>query len=171
MMPPGRGQARGFTVFELAVAATVIGVLAVVLLNRLSYYQEMAEKAAMESMVRLVKTGLQMQLAELIATNRQQEVAALEVTDPMQWLDARPANYGGDYGAGFQRGVWYFDASRRHLVYVANVGARLETDMAATPKEIRFRVSLVRDRIKSAGKTVDSVTAVTLDPVAPYSWR
>jgi competence protein ComGC len=164
-------RSRGFTVFELAVAATVIGVLAVVLLNRLSYYQEMAEKAAMESMVRMVKTGLQMRLAELIATNRQKEVAALEAVDPIQWLDARPANYGGDYGKGFQRGMWYFDAGPRHLVYVVNVGDRLETDVAGTPKEIRFHAQLVRDRLKSGGATVNSVTAVTLNPVAPYSWR
>jgi competence protein ComGC len=164
-------RSRGFTVFELAVAATVIGVLAVLLLNRLSYYQEMAEKAAMESMAKLVKTGLQMRLAELIATNRQGEAATLEIADPMQWLDARPANYGGDYGAGFHRGTWYFDSGRRHLVYVVNVGDRLETDIAGAPKEVRFHARLVKDRLKIGGKTAESVTAVTLSPVAPYHWR
>jgi type II secretory pathway pseudopilin PulG len=163
-------RSRGFTVFELAVAATVIGVLAVLLLNRLSYYQEMAEKAAMESMAKLVKTGLQLRLADLIATNRQGEAATLEIADPMQWLDARPVNYGGDYGAGFHRGTWYFDSGRRHLVYVVNVGDRLETDTAGAPKEVRFHARLVRDRLEIGGKTAESVTAVTLSPVAPYRW-
>ena len=62
---------RGFTLVELAVAISVIAVLAAVLLNRLAYYKELAEKAAMESMVRIIKTGLQIRLAELIITNRQ----------------------------------------------------------------------------------------------------
>jgi general secretion pathway protein G len=72
---------------ELAVAISIIAVLATVLLDRLAYYKEMAEKAAMESMVRIIKTGLQIRLAELIIGNRQAQAAALEADDPTQWLD------------------------------------------------------------------------------------
>jgi hypothetical protein len=89
----------------------------------------------------------------------------------MRWLDARPANYGGGYGGAPERGKWYFDAGRRHLVYVVYTGDRLELDTAAGAKEIRFRARLLKDRLKVAGGTVESVTAVTLNPVTPYSWR
>jgi len=68
-----RATQAGFTLLELGVAITAIAVLAVLLLNRLHIYQEMAEKAAMESTLRLIKTGLQIRLAELIITNRQGE--------------------------------------------------------------------------------------------------
>jgi prepilin-type N-terminal cleavage/methylation domain-containing protein len=64
-------RAAGFTLVELAVAIGVIAVAAALLLHRLAYHQEMAEKAAMESVVRAVKTGLQLRLADLIATHQQ----------------------------------------------------------------------------------------------------
>ena len=161
----------GFTPVEFAVAIAIIAVAAALLLNRLAYLQEMAEKAAMESVVRAVKTGLQLRLADLIATQRQGQAAALEVEDPMSWLEARPDNYGGVYGAGAERGKWYFDTSRRHLVYVVNAGDRLEIDTGPAGKEIRFQARLLKDRVTFAGGAVESVTSVTLSPVTPYSWR
>jgi prepilin-type N-terminal cleavage/methylation domain-containing protein len=164
-------RARGFTLVELAVSISVIAVLAAVLLNRLAYYKELAEKAAMESMVRIIKTGLQIRLAELIITNRQGEAATLEAEDPTEWLDARPANYGGAYGENLQRGTWYFDTLERQLVYVINTGDRLDVDVRADPKQIRFRVRLLKDRLHLGGAVVDSVTGVTLAPLSPYRWQ
>ena len=167
----GCRASRGFTLVELAVAIAAIAIAAAVLLNRLAYYQEMAEKAAMESVVRAVKTGLQLRLAELIATHKQGQATALESEDPMRWLDTRPDNYGGVYGAGVERGKWYFDAGRRHLVYVVNAGDRLEIGTGSEAKEIRFQARLLKDRVTFAGGAVESVTTVTLSPVTPYRWR
>ena len=170
-MRAGHPEPGGFTLVELAVAIVVIAVAVTLLLNRLSYHQEMAEKAAMESVVKGVKTGLQVRLAELIATQRQGQAALLEAEDPMQWLEARPENYGGIYGADMEPGKWYFDGGRRHLVYIVNSGDRLEIGGGGPDREIRFQVRLLRDRITVAGRGVESVTAVTLAPVTPYSWR
>lgn len=170
-MDLGRHTQRGFTMLELAVAIGIIAVLAAVLLDRAAYYKEMAEKAAMESMVRIIKTGLQMRLAELIVTNRQAQAAGLESDDPTQWLEARPANYGGAYGERLRRGEWYFDAPARQLVYVINTGERLHVDTRADPKQLRFRVRLLRDRLQLGGAVVESVTGVTLVPVSPYYWQ
>jgi len=163
-------RTRGFTLFELVVAIAIICALAAVLLNRLAHYQETAEKVAMESMLRLIKTGLQIRLAELIITNRQGEAAGLEVEDPMEWLDARPANYGGAYSEPPARGKWYFDTMARQLVYVVNTGDRLDVDAAGQAKQIRFRARLLRDRVQTAGGLVESVTGITLTPVRPYRW-
>jgi prepilin-type N-terminal cleavage/methylation domain-containing protein len=162
---------RGFTLIELMVAIAVIAVAVALLLDRLSYHQEMAEKAAMESVLRAVKTGLQVRLAELIATHRQGQAAALEIEDPMRWLDARPDNYGGVYGEAVEPGKWYFDPGRRHLVYMVNVGKRLEIVGGAAAGELRFQPRLLKDRINLGGGTVETVTTVTLAPVAPYRWR
>ena len=129
----------------------IISVLAAVLLDRLAYYQEMAEKAAMESTVRVIKTGLQIRLAELIIANRQGEAAKLETEDPMQWLDPRPANYAGAYREPPTLGSWYFDATARQLVYVVNTGNRLDLDAAADAKQIRFRARLLKDRLNVGG--------------------
>jgi general secretion pathway protein G len=169
-LEPGRRWV-GFTLVELAVAIAVIGLAAALLLDRLAYHQEMAEKAAMEAVVRAVKTGLQLRLADLIATQKQGQAGMLEIEDPMRWLEARPGNYGGAYGAEVERGRWYFDAGRRHLVYVVNAGDRLEIDTGAEAKEIRFHARLLKDGVTTAAGVVESVTAVTLSPVTPYRWR
>jgi general secretion pathway protein G len=125
----------------------------------------------MESTVRVIKTGLQIRLAELIIDNRQGEAARLEVEDPVQWLDARPANYGGSYNGRPVPGQWYFDAVSRQLIYVVNKGDRLELGSSGDAKEIRFRVRLLKDRLNVPGAVVESVTGVTLTVVVPYRWR
>ncbi len=162
---------RGFTLFELAVAVVIISILAWVLLTRLAYYQEMAEKAALESTVRVIKTGLQIRLAELIIGNRQGEAATLEVEDPMRWLEPRPANYAGAYREPPTLGKWYFDATARQLVYVVNTGERLDLGTVADTKQIRFRALLLKDRLNVGGAVVESVTGITLTAVTPYRWR
>lgn len=163
---------HGFTLFELAVCVLVIGVLATVLLNRLGFYQEMAEKAAMESTARVLKTGLQIRLAELIIANRQSEADVLEREDPVQWLEKRPVNYGGVFHDYPRPGTWYFDERERQLVYVVNTGSRLEPDgqTESNPKQVRFRARLLKDQVQIAGGPVESVTGITLMPVIPYRW-
>ena len=160
----------GFTIFELTVVIVIFGALATVLLNRLNFYQELAEKAKMESELRTIKTGLQIKLAELIVTNRQAEAAKLETEDPVRWLDDKPPNYGGSYRTPPDTGTWYFDAGAGQLVYVVNTGNRLELDTGPGPKELRFRARLVKDRVQAAGGPVEGVSGVTLAPVRPYRW-
>ncbi len=166
-----RPAQRGFTLLELVVCILIFAALVTVLLNRLGFYQEAAEKAAMESTARVVKTGLQIRLAELIIENRQGEAAALETEDPVQWLEKKPANYGGAYHEPAQPGTWYFDGQARQLVYVVNTGSRLELDGQADTKQVRFRARLLKDRLQLAGGgPVEGVTGVTLQPVLPYRW-
>lgn len=164
-------HASGFSLFELIVCLIVISLLAAILLNRLGYYQEMAEKAAMDSTLRLIKTGLQIRLAELIVTNRQGEAARLEIEDPLQWLDKKPPNYGGRYYEPPAAGTWYFDSNVRELVYVVNAGSRLDIGTGSGPKQVRFRARLVRTRLQIFGTWVEGVAGVTLSPVKPYRWQ
>jgi hypothetical protein len=141
-----------------------------VLLDRLAYYQELAEKAAMESTARVIKTGLQIRLAQLIIANRQAEASVLETADPVQWLETKPVNYGGAYHEDAQSGAWYFDGPARQLVYFVTTGRRLELDGQTGPKQVRYRVRVLKDRISLAGGPVESVTGVTLAAVTPYRW-
>jgi general secretion pathway protein G len=167
----GAGREAGASLFEFGVALIIISVLATVLLNRLGYYKEMLEKAAMEATLRNIKTGLQVQLAELIVSNRQAQAARLEIEDPVQWLDEKPPNYGGSYRTPPDTGTWYFDAGTHELVYVVNTGSRLELDTGADPKQVRFRARVLKDRLKLFGMGVESVAGVTLLPVRPYRWQ
>lgn len=162
--------ARGFTLLELALALAIFGTLVAVLLTRLNDYQEAAEKAAMELTLQLVKTGLQLRLAELILANREAEAQRLEEEDPMRWLEEKPANYAGAYREPPERGRWYYDAGARDLVYVPATGSRLEAPRVAGVKQLRFRARLLRGRVRSAGGAVERVEGVRLAPAHPYRW-
>lgn len=168
-MRPGRPP-RGFSLFELVVAIIIVSALATVLLNRLAYYQELAEKAAMESTLRTIKTGLQIRLAELIVTNRQGQAAEIETEDPVRWLDDKPPNYGGAYRAPAEPGFWYFDATARQLVYMVRTGDRLNLGAGERVKQLRFRAKLLKTPVKVAGGTIEGVAGVTLLPDSPYQW-
>ena len=164
-----RAQA-GFTLFELIVVLVAVSAAGAVFLERLRTLQELSERVAMEATVRLVKTGLQIRLAELIIANRQGDAVELESEDPTRWLDVRPRNYAGEYRAPPRPGNWYYDAGRRELVYVVATGDRLETDSPTSPPELRFRARLLKDRLRIGGASVDNVTGVTVVTVTQYRW-
>ena len=167
-----RPRARGFTLFELVVVILVFSVLVAVLLERLLYLHEMAEKAAMESTLSGIKTGLQVRLAEMIIANREAEAKTLESQDPVRWLDeGKPSNYGGEYGEQPVAGTWYFDGRERELVYVVNTGGRLEIDGQGAQNELRFRVRLLTSPVQLPGGADQRTSGVGLAPVRPYRWR
>jgi general secretion pathway protein G len=163
---------RGFTLLELVVVVLIFAVVATVLLERLAFYREALERAAMESTLSGIKTGLQVRLAELIITNREGKAGELESEDPVQWLDVgRPANYGGAYRQPADPATWYFDVARRQLVYVVSTGDRLEIDGQQGRKELRFRARLIRGPVYLPGGAVERTNGVGLIPVNPYRWR
>ena len=177
VLDPGPGtrdprlrEARGFTLFELVVVIIIARLVGTVFLNRLRFYQEMAEKASMEYTLRIVKTGLQIRLAELIIANRQADANQLETENPMSALEVKPENYAGDYREPPARGNWYFDVGLRQLVYVVNNGDYLEAREISGVKQLRFEAKLVIDRIQFGGSTINSVSGVVLFPVHPYRW-
>ncbi len=61
-----RRSGRGLTLIELIVVICIIGVSAALLVDRLRFYQEAAEKAAMEYTVGAVKSALQLQVAAML---------------------------------------------------------------------------------------------------------
>ncbi len=162
-------ELRGFTLPELMVAVTIIGILATVAMGRLLYYRELAEKAAMDATLAATKMGLQIRLAELIATNRQMAAAELERGNPMLWLEKPPPDYAGEYRSPPSPGHWYFAADAGQLVYAPRNTSYLQL-RNEDKNEIRFQVRLYYDELNTAGVKVRSVTGVSLLSVHPYRW-
>lgn len=115
-------RSAGFTLFEIGVAASILAILTTVLAQRLVFYQEQAERVAVDAVVANMRTGLSMAVAGLHINNRGGEVAGLAGQNPIIWLEGMPPNYRGEYyspGSGeIPPGAWYFDRSTRNLVYL-----------------------------------------------------
>jgi prepilin-type N-terminal cleavage/methylation domain-containing protein len=171
----GLKRPRGFSLLELMVAISVISIVGIVLLNRLSYYQEMAEKADMEYTVSAIKSALRMRMASLMIEGRAQEFRSLAQENPMDWLEKKPANYLTLQLPVDPRfslaGQWYFDAPNRMLVYLPKHNDYFQPDKSGQ-KRVRLQVTYLRNEAAHVNdnrpnRPTDSV-AVTL--IEPYKW-
>jgi type II secretory pathway pseudopilin PulG len=174
-----RRRFTGFTLLELVVVACVVSVLAVMLLNRVQFYQRMAEKTAMEQTAGAIRSALNLHVAALIAKSRMDALPELAKQNPMDWLAQKPANYAGEYFGDKARdsvvsGQWYFDLKDRNLVYlVHNRSGFFEENTARVL--IRFKVKLVYavenfpgEGGQVAGKPVEGVV---LEQIDPHVWN
>lgn len=170
-------SSSGFTLIELVVVITIIVFLAGMLLQRVWFYQEQAEKAAMEQVAGAVQSALVMQYGHLLTRGKEAEVKNLQAENPMRWLMQRPDNYVGEFfgltPSTIPAGNWAFDLKSRELIYVpyrvdyfdpGNDGFRW----------VRYRVQLEYEdapgttRIKK--KAAQELTGVLFKPVVPYKW-
>src|SRR5712692_3148295 len=124
-----RRPSPGLTLIELIVVICIIGVSAAVLLERLRFYQEAAEKSAVEYTVGAFKSALQLRVAAMLLKGQERNIESLAHVNPVNWLMEPP------------RGSWYFDATRNELVYVPNLDDHLER-LADGSKRLRFRVQI-----------------------------
>ena len=160
-----RPSSRGFTLFELVAVIVIVSLVGAVFLNRLRFYQAMAERASLDYTLSVLKAGLQIKLAELIVTNRQADAVKLERVDPMLWLSEKPANYLGEYHESPARGNWYFDTRQRQLVYVVNNSDYFEAAEVGGVKQLRFKPKLVINQVNIYATTVTGVAGIKLVPV------
>lgn len=162
----------GFFLFELLIVAVVTGAAATLLLGRLSYHQEVAEQALVEYAVRTMRSGLRLQVAQLMVKGRMQEAALLAGENPMNWLEPKPKNYLGEFVASHPRhhepGNWYFNQTTRTLTYLVKHQPRF-TKSRWNGTQIDIRVVAVQNAIgtaenkESAGFT-DTVELQVLTP-------
>jgi general secretion pathway protein G len=170
MSRSGRQRQRGFSLLELAVVAVILSLLLGVLLERLNFYQEAAERARFEATLQVYKTALQIRLAELMLERREGEARLLEVENPTRWLSEKPTDYGGSYPQQPEPGIWYFDETSRELVYVANSARRLAVEPRNGLKQLRFRVKIIYQPVVVSGKTIQAIGGMSLLPSLPFQW-
>jgi len=167
-------RCEGFTLLEFGVVAVILGIVAAVLLDRLRYYQEAAEKADMEYTVAALKSALRLQVSTLMVEGRMGECSKLAQQNPMDWLQQKPANYFGEFDGvppdTVPRGGWYYDRAERELVYRVHLGRHFVTREHGQ-RQVRFRAAVVYDHGgKGAGSSGLLVSGITLIPVKPYQW-
>lgn len=112
---------RGFTLFEFAVVAIIVGLLTSLLLGRLHAYQREVELVAADRLVATLRAALQIRIAQLSVAKREHELQSIIDENPITWLVAPPKNYLGEYYSPEQDALphdaWYFDRGAKELVY------------------------------------------------------
>ena len=166
-----RRRGCGFTLGELVVCIGLIGVFAGLLLDRLLYYQEAAEKAVMELEANKLRLAMQVHIGDLIARNRALDYSQIARENPMAWLDQPPLGYrgefDGDVSAQLPKGSWYFDRSGAEVVYVVNLDRNFRS-VSAGRTRVRWRVKPIRPEGVAAKDSM--VVGMQLVPVEPYRW-
>jgi general secretion pathway protein G len=163
---------RGFSYVEFAVAVAIVCVFCAVLLQRLAYLQEYAEMTAMQLTVANVRTGLRYKTGDLLIRDKLSEIPTLADENPVNWLENHPENYLGEFEAKPDRnlrGKWYFDKSRRELVYTVNNRRHF---LPASDQDYALRWQAVRQRAKETNPPAAKGNAqwVALVQVAGGIW-
>jgi len=166
-------QLQGISKFEFMIVVALFGILATFLLNRLSYYEEQAEKTNMEATERAIKNALRVQMAMLLIKGRVQDYALLAQQNPLDWLEPKTVKDNDPSGTvktdWTLPDAWSFDVASRTLVYSVKHGDYFEPDSAGQ-KRVRWQVKLVLDSPNDNGANGNRVVSVTLVLVEPYRW-
>lgn len=168
----GRRAASGFTLLELVVVVSVIGLLGLVAIDRLLYVREQAEKAVMEENIAMFKAALRLQVADRMARQQTAAIAGLAGRNPVDWMEDPPANYRGEFApdqAPDCRGCWYFDKTARALVYQVDRGAYLQADERGR-KRVRLRAEVVSPQGNGGQADESAIPSVKLVLLEPYRW-
>ena len=164
-----RRRRSGYSLFELAVALSLLSILIAVFLDRAAVYQEMAEKAAMEQVALDLRSSVNLKVAELVLENRFADLVRLSGQNPMDLLTARPANYLGvlpDAAApGSVKGKWYFDKELKETVYCPDLGRNFNVDSGGA-RCVAWKIVLVG---KGALKS-ETPQWARFELVRPYHW-
>jgi prepilin-type N-terminal cleavage/methylation domain-containing protein len=161
----------GLTLIELIVVVCIIAVCAALLLDRLRFYQEAAEKAAMEYTVGAVKSALQLRVAAMLLRGEGKNIGSLARSNPVEWLMEPPPGYRGEFRAphpDVPKGSWYFDATRKELVYAPNLDGHLAR-LADGSKRLRFRVQISFEPAEPDSER-RVIAGMWMEPVTPYAW-
>ncbi|UQV43522.1 type II secretion system GspH family protein [Janthinobacterium lividum] len=134
---------RGFTLFELAVVASVFAILAAVFLNRVRDYQQQAQQVAVAQMLGVLRTSLRVQVLQLYLADQRAKMPALARQNPFDWLEDKPANYLGEFAqpdlAKLHAGNWLYDRKEQKIIYLfSNSNIFPSTGVDA----VKFKVTL-----------------------------
>lgn len=170
-----QGSNLGFTLLELIVVITIIVVLMGLFINRVLFYQEQAEKTAMQQVEGAIQSALMLQYGQIMTRGNAADIATLVEVNPMNWLQKKPLNYAGEFFSPtplqVDSGNWTFDLKSRELVYVLRNSEHFKPG-ADGNDWIRFHVVAQSEAspLPSLSKRPANLTSLLFEPVEPYSW-
>lgn len=138
-----QARQRGFTLFELAVVATLFAILVTVFLSRASDYQHKAQQVAMAQTLGALRTSLRVQALQLYLAGQRAQLPALARQNPFDWLQEKPVNYLGEYDAPeldkLPAGNWLYDKKEQKIIYLLSNGNIFSRTSVGV---VKFKVTL-----------------------------
>lgn len=172
---PSPRTSRGFTLIELIIVIIIIVTLMGLFMNRVMFYQEQAEKVAMEEVAGAIQSALILQYGQIMTRGKPSDVTALTQDNPMNWLQKRPRNYAGEFyeptPLSVESGNWVFDLKTRDLVYLVRNAGHFKPGRDGK-SWIRFHVVTHYEpsRLPSLQNAAPELTGTLFESVEPYSW-
>lgn len=167
---------QGFSLFELVVVICIVAALAVALNRRLHVLRVDAERAAAEHVIGAVRSAVALEMARHVVRGGTEALGGYLDDNPMDRLAEPPGNYLGELAAADPRripgGHWYFDRSRKLLIYRVRYGAFLRSELPGPPR-LRFKYRLLsadstpNEKFAVHGK---GIRGLTVTAVEPYRW-
>ena len=166
---------QGFTLLEMLIVVSLVGILAAVALQKLLWYQGQAEKSAMEYTATMIKSALWMESANLMMANRGNEVVALAERNPINLLAEKPANYLGEVDSDnieeLANGNWVYDVRHRQLSYLVSHKTYFKPKQGGNYL-VRYKIHVLYGEIEiTYGKHEKYVAGVTLKLQSGYDWQ
>ena len=166
---------KGFTLLELVIVFAIIVTLMALFMNRFMFYQEAAEKTAMEQVAGAIQSALVIQYGQIMTRGKPSDVAALVRENPINLLQKAPHNYTGEFydptPLSVPPGNWMYDLKTRDLIYVLGEGNYFKPGKDGR-KWIRFHVvpSYTASRLPSLQNEPAELSGLLFEPVVPYKW-
>jgi type II secretory pathway pseudopilin PulG len=138
----------GFSLYEFAVVAGVLGALTGILLLRTSFYQDEAERVAVQQVASSLRIALALRANEAGAREGQRGLQRLQDENPFDWLAHKPGNYLGEfYSPEFEKippGNWLFDRRDKCLLYLSRSVKKFSFNASMLTKlKVKFAPSII----------------------------
>jgi len=120
--------------FDFAVTLTVIGILATLLLGYLNTAQNDIQKVIVETELNSLRLGLAEHWVDKSLKNQSIDSKTLINSNPMLLIAESPENYIGELSEAPRdsKEVWYFDTTKKQLIYVFNDGKQARYRLSST---------------------------------------
>jgi len=167
---------HGFSLLELILVITIIGVLFTVAVDRLLLLKVDAERTSMAHIISALRSAMNIQVAKQISSGKVDELPNMAGSNPMNWLSEKPDNYIGIKDepdpADIEGYQWYFDSYNNWLVYRVGNSNYFSSPVKGVARA-RLRVNLVytdNNENDEFNPNVDDIHGLTLQSIEPYKW-
>ena len=155
---------RPLTRLEIAIYAAGCAILIAVFADRALGYMELAEKAAMQTTLNVLVSGINARVAAEMLRGPAPAAAAWSGRNPVELAGTAPPSFVGDLGrrelASLERPAWAFDGQRGELVYLPRLHRTLTTTDPAGA--LRFRLV---PHVSGLGYRLVSTSRYDWDPI------